>query len=59
MHAIAVQSVDRSRVVGDCHVYGDAVQPFARTEVDAMILQPLGEMLELPAPSVVERWIGS
>jgi len=59
VHAIAVQSADRSLVVGDSHAYGDAVQPFARAEVDAMILHALGEMLELGAQPVIERWIGS
>ncbi len=59
VHAIAVQSADGSLVVGDSHAYGDAVEPFARADVDTMILRALSEMLDVPAHAVVERWIGS
>ena len=39
MHLIVVQSADGSLVVGDSHHYGAAPDPFAREEIDALILR--------------------
>lgn len=58
IHLIAVQSADGSLVVGDSHHYGAAVQPFAREEVDALILRHLREALHLTEMEVTERWVG-
>lgn len=59
VHLIAVQSADGSLVVGDSHHYGAAVPPFARSEVDEIILRHLRSTLNLEQAQVIERWVGS
>lgn len=59
VHVIVTQSADGSLVVGDSHVYGDAEEPFARAEVEALILDELRCLLDLPGAQVSERWCGS
>jgi D-hydroxyproline dehydrogenase subunit beta len=58
IHLIAVQGGDGSLVVGDSHHYGATPDPFQPAEVDALILRELSAVLAMPAPSVLERWIG-
>ncbi len=59
IHLIVVQSADGSLVVGDSHHYGAAPEPFASTEVDALILRHLREALDLSEATVTERWVGT
>ena len=59
VHLIAVQSSDGSLVVGDSHVYGACAEPFARAEIEEMILAAMDEVLVLPERRVSERWTGS
>lgn len=59
IHLIVVQSADGSLVVGDSHVYGDAIPPFASAEVDELILAEMQRMLCLPHYRVEERWVGT
>ena len=59
VHLIAVQSADGSLVVGDSHTYGDAEQPFGRSEIDTLILDELHRVLRLPGARVTERWTGT
>ncbi|MGH8319983.1 MAG: TIGR03364 family FAD-dependent oxidoreductase [Steroidobacteraceae bacterium] len=59
IHLIAVQSADGSLVVGDSHVYGTSAEPFARSEIEEMILSAMDEVLVLPNRRVSERWTGS
>lgn len=59
VHLIAVQSADGTLVVGDSHHTADTPPPFGRDEVDALVLRELGRVLAIPAPRVVERWIGT
>lgn len=59
VHLIAVQSADGSLVVGDSHVYGPSEVPFARSEIDALILDEMHRVLKLPDARVVERWTGT
>jgi len=58
VHLIVVQGSDGSLVVGDSHHYSDAPDPFQPAAVDALILGELSAVLNLPAPRVVERWVG-
>mgnify|MGYP001161535364 CR=1 FL=1 len=58
IHLIAVQSADGTLVVGDSHHYGAAPPPFARDEVDTLILRHLRQALMLAQAQVVERWTG-
>ena len=58
VHLIAVQGADGSLVVGDSHHYGPSPDPFQPREVDERILSELAAVVDLPAPQVVERWVG-
>lgn len=59
IHLIVVQSADGSLVVGDSHHYGETVDPFAPEHVDRIILDEMGNVLDLPGYKVSERWIGT
>ena len=59
IHLIAVQSADGSLVVGDSHVYGNSEAPFASAHTDALILQEMHRVLDLPDATVCERWTGT
>lgn len=59
VHLIVVQSADGSLVVGDSHHYGAAVPPFARSDVDEIILRHLRAALNLEQAQVIERWVGT
>lgn len=59
IHLIAVQSADGSLVVGDSHVYGQSEAPFASERTDALILQEMHRVLNLPGATVSERWSGT
>jgi FAD dependent oxidoreductase TIGR03364 len=58
IHLIAVQGEDGSLVVGDSHHYADSPDPFQPAGVDGRILAELSAVLDIPAPVVVERWLG-
>ncbi len=59
VHLIAVQGRDGGLVVGDSHDYAASPEPFARDEVDELILDELDSVLDLPDARVVERWTGT
>jgi D-hydroxyproline dehydrogenase subunit beta len=58
IHLIAVQGTDGSLVVGDSHHYADSPDPFQPREVDDRMLAELNAVLDIPAPEVIERWVG-
>jgi FAD dependent oxidoreductase TIGR03364 len=58
IHLIAVQDRDGSMVVGDSHHYDDTPDPFQPRAVDDRMLEELSATLDIPAPEVIERWIG-
>lgn len=58
VHLIAVQGEDGSLVVGDSHQSVTAADPFQPDDVDALILDELRHVLDLPTPRVIERWVG-
>lgn len=58
IHLIAVQGADGTLVVGDSHHYADSPDPFQPRAVDDRMLAELSAVLDLPAPEVIERWIG-
>jgi D-hydroxyproline dehydrogenase subunit beta len=59
VHLIVVQSADGSLIVGDSHHYADTPDPFAREEVDALILSEFNAALGIEPPPVTEHWIGT
>ena len=58
VHLIAVQGADGTLVVGDSHHLDPSPDPFQPREVDDRILAELTAVLDLPAPEVIERWVG-
>ena len=58
VHLIVTQSADGTLVVGDSHHYGAAPEPFARADVDELILDEYRAVLG-DAPPVVARWTGT
>ena len=58
VHLIVVQGADGALVVGDSHVYGDTLDPFANDRFDALILDEFTRVLGTP-PAVRDRWIGT
>ena len=59
VHLIVVQSADGSLVVGDSHHYAATPDPFAREDVDDLILEEFTAVFGRPAPPVAERWTGT
>ncbi|ATQ43891.1 TIGR03364 family FAD-dependent oxidoreductase [Caulobacter mirabilis] len=59
VHLIVVQSADGSLVVGDSHHYAATPDPFARDDVDALILDEFAAVFGQAPPPVLERWTGT
>ena len=59
VHLIVVQSADGSLVVGDTHVYGHTVDPFADDAFDALVLDEFHAVLPGVDYEVEQRWIGT
>jgi D-hydroxyproline dehydrogenase subunit beta len=59
VHLIVVQSADGTLVVGDSHHYAATPDPFARQDVDTLILEEFQAALGIPPPTVLERWVGT
>ncbi len=58
IHLIVVQSADGSLVVGDSHHYDSTIEPFADARSEALILEEMQTVLQLPHHRVTERWVG-
>jgi D-hydroxyproline dehydrogenase subunit beta len=59
IHLIVVQSADGSLVVGDSHHYAETPDPFAREEIDALMLEEFRAALGINPPPIMERWVGT
>ena len=59
IHLIVVQGADGGLIVGDSHHYEWSPSPFQRAEVDALILEEMHAVLNLPGAVVTERWSGT
>ena len=59
IHLIVVQGADGGLIVGDSHHTEWSPSPFARDEVDALILEEMHAVLNLPGARVTERWSGT
>lgn len=58
IHLVAVQGADGTLVVGNSQQLDPSPDPFQPREVDDRILAELSAVLDLPAPEVIERWVG-
>ncbi|KQS90493.1 MULTISPECIES: TIGR03364 family FAD-dependent oxidoreductase [unclassified Rhizobium] len=59
IHLIVTQSADGSLVVGDSHHYAATPDPFASDAIDDLILAEFDRVLDMPGPSIAERWLGT
>lgn len=58
VHLIVTQSVDGTLIVGDSHHYGATPDPFAREDVDRLILDEFRAVFGSEL-DVLERWVGT
>lgn len=58
VNLIVAQAADGSLVVGDSHHVDEAVEPFASESVDALILDEMDAVLDVPRPGIAEHWLG-
>jgi FAD dependent oxidoreductase TIGR03364 len=58
IHILAAQNGLGEVVIGDSHEYDQDITPFDKPEIDAVILQHIGRMLDLPEMRIKERWHG-
>jgi hypothetical protein len=59
IHLIAVAGQADRWVVGDSHHDADIHEPFAREDIDQLILRLFPETLAVESYQVVERWTGN
>ena len=58
IHILAAQNGLGEVVIGDSHEYDQDITPFDKPQIDAIILQHIDQMLDLPDLKIKERWHG-
>ncbi len=59
IHVMASQNGRGEVVIGDSHEYGEAIDPFDKSEIDEQILRYLGRFLDVPELRIASRWHGT
>ena len=58
IHVLLSQNNEGELIIGDSHEYGDTLEPFDKTEIDAEIISYLSSFISIPKIEIVERWHG-
>jgi FAD dependent oxidoreductase TIGR03364 len=59
IHVLVAQNGHGELTIGDSHEYGDAIEPFDKTEIDEWILGYLETFLDVPGLRIASRWHGT
>jgi D-hydroxyproline dehydrogenase subunit beta len=59
IHVMVSQNGRGELTIGDSHEYGQAIDPFDKTEIERWILEYLNRFLDVPGLQVVSRWHGT
>ncbi len=58
IHVLLSQNAAGEFFIGDTHEYGDAIEPFDKPALDALILNYLRTMVTIPNLEIAARWHG-
>lgn len=58
IHVMVSQNGSNELTIGDSHEYGEAIDPFDKPVIDAMILDYLARFFDLRGEPIVQRWHG-
>jgi len=59
IHVMVSQNARGELVIGDSHEYGNAIEPFDKPEIDALVLDYLARFVRPPLPRIAARWHGT
>jgi len=59
IHVMVSQNGRGELVIGDSHEYGNAIEPFDKPEIDALVLDYLARFYRPPLPRIASRWHGT